>query len=225
MTDTFGDNLPGLDLDAIGSFYDEPAETARDVEIGLDADRVLVRTPTARRCFNALHIANLSKALTSLPKSGESWHIICRGNWPAWSLVPRTLDLIAPAKIAWLGIATLGFSRDNVDELSQMLDSGDVGRCDLLFSAYFKTHEATLTGFLTHQMQQRGQRVLALRNHAKIIAIETTDGCGIVVESSANLRSCRNVEQFTINNDRTLTAFHRDWMNTLLEGSDHAPRT
>jgi hypothetical protein len=218
VTDAFGDNLAAMDLDTIAPFYDQPAEAARDVEIGLEDDRVLIRTPTARRCFNALHIANLSKALTRLPAPGETWHIICRGNWPAWSLVPRILELAAPARIRWLGIATLGFSRDNADELGQMLDGRDVERCDLLFSCYFRAHDQTLVDYLTHQMHQRGQRVLSIRNHAKVIAAELTDGTGIVVESSANLRSCRNVEQFTATNDRTLLAFHRDWIGTLMEG-------
>lgn len=222
MTDAFGDNLPGLDLDALGSFYDAPPEAARDVEIALDDDRVHVRTPTARRCFNALHVANLARALTRLPAPGETWHIICKGNWPAWAMVPRTLELIAPRRIAWLGIATLGFSRDNADELQQMLDAGDIGQCDLLFSCYFRAHEETLVGYLTHEMQRRGQRIKAIRNHAKILAMQLSDGTGITVESSANLRSCRNVEQFTITSDATLAAFHRDWMNTLLEGGTHA---
>ena len=210
------DDLKVIPLDDVPSFYDEPVEAARDVEIGLQEDRVLVRTPTRRRAFNAIHLSNVSKALERLPEQGETWHIICKGNWPAWSLVPRTLDLIAPAKIAWLGVATLGFSRDNADELMQMIDGGDVGRCDLLFSCYFKSNEEALTGFLTHEMQRRGQRIRAIRTHAKIIAIETTDGRGIVVESSANLRSCRNVEQFTITSDIGLLAFHRDWIDTLV---------
>ncbi|HEY0009884.1 MAG TPA: hypothetical protein VGB55_14240 [Tepidisphaeraceae bacterium] len=210
-------NLKSLTLDDVPPFYDEPAEAARDVEVGLDEDHVLIRKPTRRRAFNALHLSNLSKALERLPEDGESWHIVCKGNWPAWSLVPRTLDLIAPARISWLGIATLGFSRDNVDELVQMLDAGDVAKCDLLFSCYFKSNEETLTGFLTHEMRRRDQRVNAIRTHAKIIAIETTDGQGIVVESSANLRSCRNVEQFTITNDHMLLNFHRQWINQLVQ--------
>ena len=210
------DTLNGLDLDSLPNFYEQPPEAARDVEIGLEDDRVLVRTATDRRCFNALHIANLAKAMTNLPAPGESWHIVCKGNWPAWALVPRVLDLIAPRKISYLGIATLGFSRDNADELLGMLDSGEVGRCHLVFSCYFKSNEETLTGYLTHELNRRGHRAAAVRNHAKILAFGLDDGTGIVVESSANLRSCRNVENFCITNDSTLLAFHRDWIGTLL---------
>lgn len=216
MTDTFGDSLPGLDLGAIDSFYAQPPEAARDVEVGLDDDRVLVRTPTARRCFNALHIANLAKALTKLPAPGETWHIICKGNWPAWSLVPRMMEL-HPHRMDWLGIATLGYSKDNTDELCQMLDAGQIGAVDVIYSCYFKSNETALVGYFEHQLRRRGQRAKAIRNHAKVIAAQFADGTGITVESSANLRSNRNIEQFTITNDATLAAFHRDWLNTVLQ--------
>lgn len=212
----WGDDLPCMDLSAVEPFYAEPAEAARDVEIGLADDAVLIRRPSARSFINATHVANLAKSLTKLPDAGESWHIIAKGNWPAWSLVPRTLELAVGAKIVWLGISTLGFSRDNVDELSGMLDHGDIGRVDLIYSAYFKSNEKELVGFLTAEMTRRGQRVKSIRNHSKILAVELSDGRAIVVESSANLRSCRNVENFCITHDAALLAFHRDWMNTIL---------
>ena len=223
MTDApapFGDGLAALDLDAVAPFYAEPPEAARDVEIGLDADRVHARTPTKRSTWNALHVANLAKALGALPAPGETLHVVCRGNWPAWALVPRALELAAPATIRWLGLATLGFSRENIDELAGMLDAGLVGRADLLFSCYFRSHEVELVGHLAAEMATRGQRTVALRTHAKVIAAELTDGTALVVESSANLRSCRNVEQFTISNDRPLLDFHRGWMDELIRAGD-----
>lgn len=215
--------LAAIDLDAVPAFYEEPAAAARDVEIGLEADRVHIRRPARRRAFNALHVANLAKALERLPAAGETWHIVCKGNWPAWAMVPRAIELAAAGgqgqRVRWLGIATLGFSRDNADELLGLLDDGTVARADLLYSCYFKTNEDTLTSYLEHAIRQRGQRCKAIRTHAKIIAmdLETTAGpAALVVESSANLRSCRNVEQFTITNDAGLLAFHRDWIDQLV---------
>jgi len=46
--------------------------------------------------------------------------------------------------------------------------------------------------------------------------MELTDGRCVVVESSANLRSCRNIEQFTMSHDRALLQFRRSWMLGLL---------
>jgi hypothetical protein len=212
----FGDDLPSLNLDGMESIFPAPPEAARNVEIGLPDDQVLIRTPTARKFTNAVDTANYAKSITALPAAGETWHVIAKGNWPAWALVPRMLELAAPATINWLGIATLGFSKANVDELSGMLDSRAVQTVDLIYSCYFRSNEQTLVGYLTAEMQRRGQRIKAIRNHAKIIAAELSDGRAIVVESSANLRSCRNVENFCITNDAGLLAFHRQWMSTIL---------
>jgi hypothetical protein len=43
------------------------------------------------------------------------------------------------------------------------------------------------------------------------------DASHYVIESSANLRSCRNIEQFTMTNDRELLTFHRSWMETVID--------
>jgi hypothetical protein len=59
-------------------------------------------------------------------------------------------------------------------------------------------------------------RIAALRSHAKLLLFELTDGRKITVESSANLRSCRNVEQFSMTNDPALLSFHAGWIDELL---------
>jgi hypothetical protein len=89
----------------------------------------------------------------------------------------------------------------------------------MLYSAYFRSNEKELTTFLSAALNQRGQRCTAIRNHAKIIAMQAEDGRTLIVETSANLRSCRNVEQFTFTNDPELLAFHRAWLDVVLGGS------
>ena len=49
------------------------------------------------------------------------------------------------------------------------------------------------------------------------------DGRCIVNESSANLRSCRNIEQFTMTHDRDLLEFHRQWMAEVMPRVDDGP--
>jgi len=165
--------------------------------------------------IDAQHIANLAASLESLPEPGESWHIICKGNWSAWQLIPRIIELDPSRKLRYLGIATLGYSRPNIDELLGLLDAGTVERCSLLYSAYFKAHEVSLTTYAGAALNLRGHQCKSIRTHAKIILAETGSRQFIVSESSANLRSCRNVEQFTITNDVELLGFHRQWIDQL----------
>jgi hypothetical protein len=70
---------------------------------------------------------------------------------------------------------------------------------------------------LAEALHRRGHSIAAIRCHAKILLMELTDGRHIVVESSANLRSCRNIEQFTMTDDHDLLLFHRGWMLELLK--------
>jgi hypothetical protein len=46
--------------------------------------------------------------------------------------------------------------------------------------------------------------------------MELTDGRALVVESSANLRSCASIEQITLTADVDLLAFHRAWIDELM---------
>ena len=103
-----------------------------------------------------------------------------------------------------------------MDELLQLLDSGDIGRVDFLYSVYFKSNERQSCERLTHELTTRGHRVVAMLTHAKVLLVELTDGRGFTVESSANLRSCASIEQITMTQDADLTAFHRKWIDEIL---------
>jgi|GEM_PF-5169257 len=70
---------------------------------------------------------------------------------------------------------------------------------------------------LARELPARGGWYCATRSHAKVIAARFTDGRCFVIESSANLRTCRNLEQFAITQDRGLFDFHRQWMESVHE--------
>ena len=212
---TWTDQLEVLDAP---SLFPSEAQDTRNAAISLPADLRHASKVERRRYLNALHISNAARHLDQLPAPGESLHCVMKGNFPGFALVGATLRLIAPATIERLDIATLGFSKDNVTELLQMLDSGQIGKVTFLCSCYFKSMAdgAEIYDALVRELHARGHTIGAARNHAKIILMQTTGGDHYVVESSANLRSCRNVEAFVMSNDRELLAFHRRWMMHLL---------
>lgn len=76
---------------------------------------------------------------------------------------------------------------------------------------------------LHQQLTARKQPVVAVRSHAKVLLFAMSDGAHYVIESSANLRSCRNVEQFALTRDAGLLQFHRAWMRELIAQASHAP--
>lgn len=102
-----------------------------------------------------------------------------------------------------------------------LVDEGRIGRVSLLVSHYFKSQNRALYDTLVPPLLDRGHRVLAMRTHCKIILARMADGSEYVVEASANLRSCRSVEQFFLARDAGLYAFHHGW----LDGELLRPRT
>lgn len=183
------------------------------------------RRPAGRQFVDALNVANAAAHLKELPAAGVTVHYITKGNYSLFDTIPAILSLIAPAVITELYIATLGFSMKNVDALFAMLDRGDVGRARVVCSCYFRSLSAEIYNPMAIGLEKRGQKIAAMRNHAKIILMRTSRGDEITIEGSANLRSCRNVEQFCMTNDAGLLAFHARWMSQVFGEADHAPRT
>ena len=169
--------------------------------------------------IDALHRRNAVKDIEELPKAGESLHIIGKGNFPLWQIVPATLALAAPATVERLSIATLGFSAGNVTDLLALFDAGKIGTVDIVASVYFERQNPAEYRMMADGLSARGQRIAALRSHAKIICMSLSDGKALAVESSANLRSCRNIEQITIIHDAELYRFHAGWIAQVIEAA------
>ena len=211
------DSLPVFDLETVPAFYASAAADARNAAVELPANLRLPRQSLKREMLHLLNVANAARHLVRLPEMGETIHAIMRGNYHAWDLVPAVLRLAAPATIEYLGVATLGFNRQNAAELVELLDAGQVGRVDFICSCYFRSTSGDEFAFLHSQLTARKQRVVAIRSHAKILLFELSDGRRLVIESSANLRSCSNLEQFALTHDAELLAFHKSWIRTLID--------
>lgn len=210
------EDLPAFDVAALPSFYASQSAQARNAAVELADGLKLVRRAAKRQTLHLLNVANAAAHIERLPEAGETFHCVMKGNFHSWDLAPAILKLAAPAAAKYLGIATLGFNKSNAAELLDLFDRRQIGRIDFIASCYFRSTCADEFGFLHAGLSSRGQRCVAVRSHAKIMLFELTDGRALVIESSANLRSCRNVEQFTLTHDRGLLDFHRGWMTTLI---------
>lgn len=198
-----------------------PRHAARSVKnLCISANLSYRRKSARHKTLDALRVANAAKDLSELPRADETLHVITRGNWAAWNLVRAILRLSAPAIIDELFVSTLSYNQANTIDLLALLDSGQVRRVAFLCSVYFQKLNAATFNYLAAQLSARGQRIVAARNHSKIIAAALTDGRHIVVESSANLRSCRNIEQFAITNDAGLFTFHKNWMERVFRNEE-----
>ena len=178
---------------------------------------VIFRRDTKKTFISALQSKNAVREIMRLPDFEESMHIIARGNFPLFSIIPAVLKLEHPAIIKNLHIATLGFSKTNATDLFDMMDAKSVGNVSLIASVFFERQSPSEWQIMKDGLVSRGQRLIALRAHAKIIAIEMSDGRRFVVESSANLRSCHNIEQIAIFQSPPLYDFHAGWINEAIK--------
>lgn len=147
--------------------------------------------------------------LKTLPKPGYTLHCIMDGTYNAWDLVPAIATLAGGIK--WGAIATLGFNRRQTKHLLEMLDAGTIGEVWFLCSEYYRSVEPATCKDLEEQLTKRGSKFKAMRTHAKIILADTPAGY-LVNESSANLRSCNNIEQFALTHSAELFDFHKTWL-------------
>lgn len=181
----------------------------------LHEDRRQVVKDTKRRCEDARRTKTAAEAIGELPGEGEAVHLAIGGTYALWNVVPAMLSL-AGCRIDTLHIATLGFSKANIDDMAALLDAGQIGAVSLLASHYFK---GTSNGIYEHAVEQLakrpGTRFLSCRQHAKLLLVALADGRTITVESSANLRSCKNVETMTLIGSPELYQFHRSWIDSL----------
>lgn len=208
------DALPDFDLSRIKPFYADDAP-ARNAKIGLADDLRFSRAARKRHYQHLLHVSNAAKHIRALPAAGETLHCIMRGTYNAWDLVPALLQLAAPATIRHLHVATLGFSASNVRELIDLLDRRSIERVTFVCSLFFRCQTEDVWSYLHHQLAERGQQAVAIRCHAKILLFDLSDGRRFASESSANLRSCNNIEQFCLTHDAELHAFHRQWIEQV----------
>lgn len=192
-------------------------ESEMDLLPHLDGDQRQEVDGAARECRDARQIKHAADAIGPIPGPSQAWHLVVGGRWALWDAVPAILDLAAPATITTLHIATLGFSKLNVMELCRLLDEGKVGEVRLLCSHYFRGTSGGIWELAAAELAERQDRAkfLSVRTHAKLLAIKLSDGRTVTVESSANLRSCKNVEQMTVIGDPGVYAFHVAWIDQL----------
>jgi hypothetical protein len=195
--------------------FDPTADPEVDVNARLSSDRQLLRTPRRRLCIDYRPNPDALTHLKVLPREGESLHGVICGKYAMWDLVPALIERTG-RKIADLHIATLSYGKQNATELLSLIDDGQVKRCSLIVSYYFKAQNRPLYDTLVPPLRERGHRVLAMRNHAKLLLVKLVGGGSFVVEGSANLRSCKNVEQFVLTRCRRLYRFHREWLEREL---------
>ena len=147
-----------------------------------------------------------------LPGPGESLHSLLTGYFD-FALVLTCVLRSRPVPCEALRVATLSFSKKNVQEMAGWIDGGLVKRLVLVSSDFMKEgNPATYFGAVKELAEARGQAVAAARCHAKVACLHFSDGLRLVFEGSMNLSTNRNLEQMTVIHDAGLHDWHTAWI-------------
>ncbi|HQK01302.1 MAG TPA: hypothetical protein PLP12_12575 [Verrucomicrobiota bacterium] len=214
LTDAELDALATADLALEAQDGREPKRQTAGQETGVGQAKRLVTRARRHRTYDLRNVPHAVALIKPLPRRGEVIHAVMGGDFAAWDLVPAILDLAArPADE--LFIATLGFNGTNNGHLCQLLDQGAIRKAHLLASDYFAKADPSTFKPAQEHLAARGVRLVSARTHAKVIGLAFEPEHFYVIEGSANLRSCNNLEQFTLTNDRDLYRFHQTWIHNI----------
>lgn len=221
--------FPQFGTDSLSEFwpdeiprFDDSEVDERSIEAELSSlphladDRRFDEPPTIERIFRAYTATTAAETLREIPTANQAVHLVINGRFALWDFVVAILILAGiEVTIQTLYLATLGFSRKNIAQLTTFLDSGKIHAVSLLCSHYFKGTSGGIYEYAEAELLARGQRFASVRNHSKIVLMQLSDGRTVTLESSANLRSCKNIEQVVVCGHPDLYRFHAQWMDDL----------
>lgn len=115
-------------------------------------------------------------------------------------------------------ISTYSLSRNNIDSLRGLLESGHISRLNLIISAGQHSHELHgLVPYLLEQLDTENRfQYAAAGTHCKLCLFETLQGNKLVMHGSANLRSSGNIEQFVLEENPALYDFNHAYQQRIL---------
>lgn len=213
------DGLP-VEMPDFDSLIDEAVEMDDSTIAAKLNVKEFIRTHRRQTRHTALDARKVEKAIETigtLPQPGETIHVIVGNTFAGFDLLPAFLKLAPSNRFDALYLTTLGFSRDNLSALEAMLKARQVKPATLkiLCGDFFRRADSGLWDIGALLAKEHRFTFRSFRNHTKLILARLA-GRSLVVESSANLRSCHNVEMFTFADNADLFDFHAAWIEEIL---------
>ena len=168
--------------------------------------------------FDARKVKIAALTIGRLPTENESVHMVCGGEFCGFDLIPAILTLSGAQQFGRMYLSTLGFSKENLAQFATMFRARQIQPklLKVLCGDFFRRADAGIWADGRLLAKEWGFEFKSFRNHTKLILAEV-GGAKYVVESSANLRSCHNIELFTLRRSAELFDFHAGWLESCLK--------
>jgi hypothetical protein len=164
----------------------------------------------ARAVKKLIRPENADVILADFPsEDGDMLHAITCGDFVFCDFILRLIQRAGIPRA--MTAATLSLSLKNVEKLAALLTATPFP-FHLVLSHYFKSTSGEIFRAIESLLVPiPGFRLTIGRCHAKVTLLDYPDRA-LVIESSANLRSSRNIEQITAKQCRALHDFHLQWI-------------
>ena len=210
LTDPLDDGLADLLVDDIDLDADFTWQPKAQPVPTITAQR---HRPTRRHQEDHRARGLLAGQLDPLPAPGETAHLIIHGGVPLSAIIWHVIDQSPPADLA---ISTLGFNRDFVHQLIDRMRTGQITSANVVCSNYFSRTDAVEYEKARALLRPWPCQLTDARTHAKIAVFGHFS-----LEGSANLRSCRSIENVAVTHDENLARFHAKWISELAHKPTH----
>lgn len=162
------------------------------------------------------HAENLAKCF-ELTK-GCRYHAILSGNFILGDLI-EAIIVQNNCFCKRLTISTLSYSEENIQSLSNLINGGFIGELNLIVSDYFFSHERNGLIRAAFKALDRNDifNLAVAGSHTKTCLIESKGGKKLVMHGSANLRSSRNIEQISIEENEDLYDGYWEYQRRIIE--------
>lgn len=146
---------------------------------------------------------------------GERIHALVSGNFIFGDFF-EALAVKHDLLIDDLTLSTLSLGKDNVDSFNNLLAGDYLRSLNIIVSDYFWSHNRQNAPYIYNKLDINNMFQLAVAGTHTKITLMRIDDQKIVIKGSANLRSSRCVEEFTVETCDELYDFHKEWHDQIL---------
>ena len=146
---------------------------------------------------------------------GERIHALVSGNFIFGDFF-EALAVKHNLLIDDLTLSTLSLGKDNVDSFNNLLAGDYLRSLNIIVSDYFWSHNRQNAPYIYNKLDINNMFQLAVAGTHTKITLMRICGQKIVIKGSANLRSSRCVEEFTVETCPELYDFHKEWHDQIL---------
>ncbi len=188
-----------------------------------DEKQGIIKIKTQKKLikYKSQHYSIVEKEqdMLNFPDVGEQYRIITQASFNAFSMVLRILE---DSDIEEIYLATFNIKETIILAIFELLKAGRIKSLNLMLSesiTFRMPQRIALLHNLFDEHKEYDVRIKLNWNHAKIMLIKA--GGFFCVEGSGNLSDNAQIEQYTMDNNRELYDFHKNWMDHAFENKTY----